>query len=128
MIAYALVLSFAISFGFAAVVVRHVRRKRMNERHALLWLGLSTLVMLLSLFPRLLDSVARLLNVTYAPSLLYMLAILGMLFLLLHMTLAVSKLTERSNRLAQLVAIQEEKLRRLYGETTDETGNRSRHE
>jgi len=104
---------FALSFAFFIVILGLIRRKKLREQYSLLWLGLSALMMAASLFPQGMDRIAGLLQVAYAPSLLYVLAILAILSILLHVTLVVSALTERSIALAQALSICEEKLRQM---------------
>jgi len=108
--------SFAASLALAIVIVRLIRKRKLKEQYALLWLGLSAVMMVLSLFPGILDRFASALGVAYAPSLLYLLAILGILLIVLHMTLVISALAERTDRLAQLAAIDDEQLRAILAE------------
>ncbi|MFD0868261.1 DUF2304 domain-containing protein [Paenibacillus residui] len=113
MTAYIFYLCFGLSFAFLIAILRLVRLKKLKEQYSFLWLALSGVMMVLSLFPYGLDWLAVRLNVSYPPSLLYVLAVLGILFILLHLTVAVSRLTERTTRLAQSAALYEERLRQL---------------
>lgn len=113
MTAYIFYLCFGLSFAFLIAILRLVRLKKLKEQYSFLWLALSGVMMVLSLFPYGLDWLAARLNVSYPPSLLYALAVLGILFILLHLTVAVSRLTERTTRLAQSAALYEERLRQL---------------
>lgn len=113
MTAYIFYLCFGLSLAFLITILRLIRLKKLKEQYSFLWLALSGLMMVLSLFPYGLDWLAARLNVSYPPSLLHVLAVLGILFILLHLTVAVSRLTERTIRLAQAAALYEEKLRQL---------------
>lgn len=104
---------FLLSLVFLFTIIRFIRKRKLKEQYGFLWLGLSIIMMFLSVFPEALIWIASLIHVSYAPSVLYVLAILGILFILLHMTLTVSILTERSIILAQKVAIQQEQIERL---------------
>jgi len=104
---------FVLSLAFFLVILSLIRRKRLREQYSLLWLGLSGLMMLVSMFPKVLDQIAGLLQVSYAPSLLYVLAILAIMSILLHLTLVVSALADRTITLAQTVSLYEEQLRQL---------------
>jgi len=103
-------LSFLIGLGFTATVLHLIRSRKLREQYALLWLVLGAFMMLLSLFPGLLDRFSALIRVAYAPSLLYLLAFVGVLFLLLHLSLAVSSLTSRVIVLTQSLALLEHRL------------------
>jgi hypothetical protein len=108
---------FLLSLVFLFTIIRFIRKRKLKEQYGFLWLGLSVVMMFLSVFPEALIWIAGLIHVSYAPSVLYVLAILGILFILLHMTLTVSILTERSIILAQKVAIQQEQIQRLLAQS-----------
>lgn len=103
------VLSFVISAGFLAVILYLIRSRKLREQYALLWLALSLVMMVLSLFPQLLDLLADRLGVDYAPSLLYLLGLMSVLCIMLHMTIALSALTRRIIVLTQALALQEQR-------------------
>lgn len=103
------VLSFVISAGFLAVILYLIRSRKLREQYALLWLALSLVMMVLSLFPQLLDLLADKLGVDYAPSLLYLLGLMSVLCIMLHMTIALSALTRRIIVLTQALALQEQR-------------------
>ncbi|MDQ0178083.1 DUF2304 domain-containing protein [Bacillus chungangensis] len=125
MIAYIFYLCFILSFTFFIVNIRLIKKRKLKEQYALLWLFLSVLMMVLSLFPSGLDWIAKLIGVKYAPSLLYLLAILGIFCILLHLTITVSVLAERTTKLAQVIAIYEEKLYQL--QDVNQHQNHSKH-
>ena len=70
-------------------------------------------MILLSIFPAILDKIAGIMNVTYPPSLLYFLGSIGILLILFHITVVVSKLTERTIKLAQIIALQKQQMDQL---------------
>jgi hypothetical protein len=93
------------------MVLELVRRRRLLERYALLWL-LSALVLLgLAVWQDLLGKVASAIGIHYPPSALFVIAFTFVLVLLLHFSLAVSRLTDQSKVLAQRLALLEERLR-----------------
>ncbi|ASS67216.1 MULTISPECIES: DUF2304 domain-containing protein [unclassified Paenibacillus] len=106
-------ISFAVSLGFVAAILLLIRRRRLREQHAMLWLLLGTGMTALSLFPGLLDGLAMRIHVVYAPSLLYFIGLMGVLFILLHMTMALSALTQKTISLTQSAALRQEHVRRL---------------
>ncbi|QJC53759.1 DUF2304 domain-containing protein [Paenibacillus albicereus] len=107
------VVSFACSLLFFLWILHLVRSRRLREQYALLWLLLAAGMTALSLAPEVLDRLALLLGVAYAPSLLYFIGLLGVLALLLRQTLAVSELSHKLVRLTQSEALHQEQLRRL---------------
>jgi hypothetical protein len=106
-------ISFLIGLGFTATVLHLIRSRRLREQYAILWLVLGVFMMGLSLFPRLLDKFSAMIRVSYAPSLLYLFAIVAVLFLLLHLSLAVSSITSRTILLTQSLALLEHRINGL---------------
>lgn len=102
--------SFIVSFIFSATILYFIRNQKLKEQYALLWLTLSAMMMILSLCPSILDNLADWIRIDYAPSLLYLLSVIGILFILLHLTMAVSSLTQRHVKLIQTLALHEHKI------------------
>jgi hypothetical protein len=93
------------------VVFELVRRKQLLERYALLWLFSAFVLLLLAAWSDLLAGVAELIGIFYPPSALFTVAFAFVLLLLLHFSLAVSRLTDQSKVLAQRLALLEERQR-----------------
>jgi hypothetical protein len=105
------ILSIAVSAALLLVVLEMVRRKAFLERYALLWL-LSAIVMLaLSIWGGALESLANLIGIAYPPNALFLVAFGFVLVLLLHFSLAVSKLSDQTKILAQRLALVEQQQR-----------------
>src|SRR4051812_37521544 len=99
-------------------VLELVRRRRLLERYALVWL-LSSLVLLgLAVWRGALDRIAEQVGVAYPPNALFIVAFGFVLWMLLHFSVAVSRLSDQSKVLAQRIALLEERMRRQ--EETDE--------
>src|SRR4051812_19747121 len=92
-----------------------VRRRRMLERYAIVWLGSALALLALSAWSGLLTTVANAIGIHYPPSALFVIAFGFILVLLLHFSIAVSKLADQSKVLAQRVALLEERNRKLEG-------------
>jgi hypothetical protein len=91
-------------------VLELVRRKAFLERYALLWL-LSALVMLgLSIWKGALEEIARVVGIAYPPNALFLIAFGFVLVLLLHFSLAVSRLSDQTKVLAQRLGLVEQRL------------------
>jgi hypothetical protein len=104
-------------------VLEMVRRRRLMERYALLWL-LSALVLLaLAIWSDALAKISHAIGVIYPPNALFFIAIGCILLLLLHFSSAVSRLSDQSETLAQRQALLDERLRRqerLAGDSASE--------
>jgi hypothetical protein len=100
------------------VLLELVRRRRLLERYALLWLFSAAVLLGLSIWSSLLNWMAKdLFGIQYPPNALFAVAFGFVLVLLLHFSLAVSRLTDQSKVLAQRLALLEERLTRQEGAT-----------
>lgn len=96
-------------------VLELVRRRALLERYALVWLACAVVLLVLAIWRNLLEVVADALGIAFAPNALFFLAFAAVLFLLLHFSIAVSRLTDQSKVLAQRLALMDERLRRAEG-------------
>ena len=88
----------------------------MSDAYALLWLLTGSVVLLLAAWPAALERFADLVGIAYPPTALFVVAGGFVLLVLLHYATVISGLTERNVRLAQRVAMVEERLRLLETE------------
>jgi hypothetical protein len=93
-------------------VIELVRRRRLLERYALLWLLSSTVLLGLAIWRGALDKIAEQIGVAYPPNALFIVAFGFVLWMLLHFSVAVSRLSDQSKVLAQRLALLEERMRR----------------
>jgi hypothetical protein len=114
----------ASSLHLLVVGLALVRRKRLLERYALLWLLSAFILLVLAAWRELLEYVASAIGIHYAPSALFVIAFGFVLLLLLHFSLVVSRLADQSKVLAQRVALLEEKQRELKAAQEDEGAER----
>ena len=99
--------------GLIVVLLELVRRRRLLERYALLWLFSALVLLGLAVWRGLLEDLASVLGVAYPPNALFLIAFGFVLALLLHFSLAVSRLSDQSKVLAQRLALLEERLGRV---------------
>src|SRR6056297_2000098 len=102
-----------LSVAMIVLILWMIRRDRLPVSHAIWWLVVSGLIGLFGLVPGVLDKLARTVGVGYAPSLLFVLAILTLLIKVLMEDLEVSTNRRRLLRLAQKTAMLEEEVRNL---------------
>jgi hypothetical protein len=93
-------------------VLELVRRRAFLERYALLWLFSALVLLGLSIWGDGLESIARVIGIVYPPNALFVIAFGFVLLLLLHFSLAVSRLSDQSKILGQRMALLEEHERR----------------
>ena len=94
------------------VVLELIRGRRLKERYALLWLATGLVLLVLSVWRSGLQTLAGWLGVsTYPPAILFAVAILFVIVVLLHYSTVLSEIFDQNTRLAQRVALLEERLR-----------------
>ena len=111
------ILGSAILVG---IVFELLRRRRLIERYALIWLGSSLVLLGLAVWTGLLDRIADVMGIAYPPNALFMIAFGFVLLLLLHFSLAISRLSNETKVLAQVVAKLDRELRELRGRSAAE--------
>ena len=100
-------------------ILELVRSRRLLERYAILWLFSAAVLLGLSLWRGLLEDVASAVGIYYAPSALFVIAFGFILVLLLHFSVAVSRLSEQAKVLAQRLALLEARNRELEREAAE---------
>jgi hypothetical protein len=99
----AFILSLVVSTWFLLLSVRAVRRRVLREQAALLWLGVSLAMVFVSatLPLHILDRMAALVGIAYAPDLILLLAVLFLVVLVFHLSLSLARLHEKHTTLVQ---------------------------
>jgi hypothetical protein len=114
------VVAILAAAGLIVVLLDLVRRRRLLERYALLWLFSAFVLLALAIWRGLLEDVAELIGVAYPPNALFLIAFGFVLVLLLHFSLAVSRLSDQTKVLAQRLALLDEHVRNQEDEAAAE--------
>jgi hypothetical protein len=96
---------------FLLVIFELIRSRRLQERYALLWLITGGVILILSVWRDALRLVSEQIGIAYPPSALFIVGFLFILVVLLHYSTVISELAEKNVRLAQDIALVEERLR-----------------
>ena len=105
----ATVASLVLLFG----VLELVRRRRLREKYALLWILTALVLLILSVWRDAVSSIATALGVSYGPTVLFAVGALFVLVVLLHYSTVISALTDRTVTLAQKIASLEQRIEQL---------------
>jgi hypothetical protein len=105
-------------------VIELVRRRRLVERYALLWMLAALVMVVLAVWNDALQLVADALGIISPPNALFLLGLAGVLAMLLNFSVAVSRLSEESKILAQIVARLDGEVRSLRGAAANGNGAR----
>jgi hypothetical protein len=99
------------SLGFAlivfALVFEMVRRRRLHERYAILWLAAALALVVLAAWTQLLERISRAVGIATPSNAFFVIAFSFLLLLVLHFSAVVSRLSDETRVLAQRVALLE---------------------
>jgi hypothetical protein len=84
-----------------------VRRKRLMERYAILWLLAGITVLVLGLWQGLTTKLSHAVGIHYPPSFLFAVAFVFVLAMLVHFSTTISRLSDQNKVLAQRIALLE---------------------
>ncbi len=104
------------SVALLVVVLELIRKGRLRERYALLWLATGLVLLVLSLWRSGLNTIADWVGVTgYPPAVLFAVATLFILLVLLDYSTVISRLSDQNTVLAQRLALLELRLQEATG-------------
>jgi hypothetical protein len=106
-------LAIAASGILLLIIFELLRRRRLIERYALIWLGSGVVLLVLAVWTGLLEIVSKALGIAYPPNALFAFAFGFVLLLLMHFSIAISRLSGETKVLAQDVARLDRELREL---------------
>lgn len=101
----AMIFGLLASVATLALVLELVRRRRLREEYSLLWLATALVLIVLSLSRPLLDVLAEIVGIFYPPSALFLVAVVFILFMLLHFSTVLTRLAQENKEIAQQLAI-----------------------
>jgi hypothetical protein len=102
-------ISILFSITFLAVVITLVRKNKLQERYSLLWILMGIILLILSISPIFINTIAKWLDIKNPPSLLFLFGLVYLIIYNLHITTVISKQSEKITRLTQEVALLKQK-------------------
>ncbi|SDQ79552.1 DUF2304 domain-containing protein [Microbacterium sp. cf332] len=99
------VLGVVFSLALLVIVVRLLILRRIREKYAVLWLVLGVIVLVLGVFPGVLEAATDVLGVELPVNLLFATALAVLLGVALHLSWELSMSEDETRRLAEDVAI-----------------------
>jgi hypothetical protein len=99
------VLSICASLAFLAYIVEMVRRRKLQEEYSILWLSGGIVVLILSAKQDWLNRIAAAAGIAYPPSLLFLVGMFFIVLILIHFSIAISKLKQMNKQMAQEIAL-----------------------
>ena len=99
------IFSIAGSLVIILFLIELVRSRRLKESYSLLWFGIALVFLLFSIWRGLLEKVASLMGIDYAPAALFLILIIGLYLLSMHFSVVVSRLSEKNKNLTQEIGM-----------------------
>ncbi len=112
-------ISLLASLGLLGIVLELVRRRMLKERFALLWIFSAAGLVVLSVWGNLLEILAKLVGIYYAPAVLLPIIIFFGVVLFLYFSVIVTKQADRIKTLAQKLALLEQQVEDLKQKERD---------
>lgn len=104
------ILSILFSLFLLVLIVFLIRKKKIREEYAILWIVIFTIFLLLSVFRGIIDKISSLLGIQYQPASLFLILIGCTFLLMFHFSLVISDLKKKMNAMATALTILEEGL------------------
>jgi hypothetical protein len=105
------IIALVVTFGIFLFVLDLVRRRRLSERYAIIWMTAAFALLVLSIWTGGLDAIADLMGIQEPANAIFIIAFAVGFLLLLNFSVVSSRLSEESKVLAQEVARLEQELR-----------------
>lgn len=109
-----------MTVAILAFIVLLVRRRQLRAKYSVLWLSLGVVMALLAASPATLDRLSLAIGIPYGPTTLFLAGFLLLLLVAVHFSWEISRLEERTRRLAEEIAILRAREPSTPGEDTAE--------
>ena len=96
-----------LGLGLAATIIWLLRRDHLHLSHGLFWLTVAVVAAVLGLWPSLIDKIAAMAGISYAPAMLFLTAVIVLLVKTLHTDILNTRIERQVKRLNQRLAMYE---------------------
>ena len=98
-------ISITASLLFIGLIIELIRKRKIKEEYALLWFFLGLVFLALSIWRKSLEIISYGLGIAYAPAALFLIIIAVLIAILIHFSIAISKLKENNKILIQEIGL-----------------------
>ncbi len=114
-----IIIGICLIVGLVAIV-NMIRKKKLELKYALSWIIAIVFVLVMDCFPVLLTRLSYFLGIWAPVNMIFFLGFCFSLLIIFVLTVTLSRMSERVRKLAQTVALNEEKIELLMKERNDE--------
>ena len=108
-----LIVASLASLVFLLLILELIRRRRLDEGYALLWLGCGMLFLGFSLWRKALDYLAGVVGIHYPPAALLLLLIFGLVIIMIQFSIIITRQRHQIKSLTQRLGLVEEEQGRV---------------
>lgn len=94
-----------VGIGLILYVIGLIVKKRMSESQSVLWIGIGIAAVILGIFPTLIPWIADMLGIWYAPSVLLLVATMGLLLIVFRNSIVASEHADEIHELTIQIAL-----------------------
>ena len=99
------ILAIGASTVLLLYILEMVRRRKLREEYSILWLFGSVIILILSIKKDWLEWASQAAGIFYSPSFLFLVGILFIVLILVHFSIAISRLHQMNKKMAQELAL-----------------------
>ena len=103
-------LAIVFSIIFILIIIKLVKQDKLDEKYSILWLLAGLIILIVSIWPRIITIFAKWVNVYYPPALMFLLAIMVLGTCIIHISTVITKQNKMIIRLNQEIAILKNKV------------------
>ncbi len=114
------IIAIAGSLGFMLFVFELIRRKKLKEAYAMIWLIMGAFFMVLAFWQQGLLIVSNFCGIYYAPAFLFLVLLVTLTIILIQFSIVISRQADKIKALGQETALMKEQLNKLTRAPLDE--------
>lgn len=107
------ILSISLSLILILIIFELIRRRKLKEKYAILWLVTGSVILIFAIYDRFLFWIISLLGIQLPINGLLFLGIFFIIIINLHFSLVISSLSEQNKKIAQKLALLEIKIKNI---------------
>ena len=107
------IIAFIAALGLLICILDLIRRRKLKEKFALLWLFSAVILILFALWGRLLEILAKIMGIYYAPLVIVPIILFIVILLFIYFSVIVSTQSDHIKILTQKIALLEQKIENL---------------
>jgi hypothetical protein len=101
-----------ISLALLVIIFEFVRKRRLREEYAILWLVTALAIAVLSLWPGLVETLGKITGFYYLTSVVFIIFVF-VIGVLMHYSIVISKVKENNKEMVQKLGLLDQKIREM---------------